>query len=150
MPWHAEQSRRLLGRAILGALLALAAIVSYLTLPARWRPLGVKLVCAAIVIGGCVHARRVVSQALDGHAVSELDLPAPAPPVPDLDGAFRRLRDDLVFSLRSRQYFTAILWPRLLELTGGSASMPAAGRRSRRGPSLAELEALIASAEKQP
>ena len=150
MPWHAEQSRRLLGRAILVALLALAAIVAYLTVPAPWRPLGVKLACTAILIIGCVHAWRTVSRALDGHAASELDLPDPAPPAPDLDSAFRRLRDDLVFSLRSRQYFTAILWPRLLDLTGGSAVMPPARRRGRRGPSLAELEALIAQAEKHP
>ena len=150
MPWHAEQSRRLLGRAILTALLALAAIVSYLTLPPAWRPLGVRIACTAIVIGGCVHARRIVRAALDGHPPSELDLPAPAPPAPDLDSAFRRLRDDLVFSLRSRQYFNAILWPRLLDLTGGTAQMPAAGRRGRRGPSLPELEALIARAEERP
>jgi len=69
MPWRAEQARRLLGRAILLALLALAAIVSYLTLPAPWRPLGIKLVCAAIVIGGCAHARRIVRGALEGHPV---------------------------------------------------------------------------------
>jgi len=150
MPWRAEQSRRLLGRAILLALLALAAIVSYLTLPAPWRPLGIKLVCTAIVIGGCAHARRIVRGALEGHPVSELDLPAPAPPAPDLDGAFRRIRDDLLFSLRSRQYFSAILWPRLHELTGGTVPMPAAGRRSRRGPTLPELEALIARAEERP
>ena len=127
MPSRAERSRRLLAHGIAAALLALVAIV------------------------GCLRALRAVRRAIEAEPPSELDMPRPAPPASERDEIYRRLRDDLVFSHRSQQYFEAILWPRLLNLAGGDLPRPREGRRTRRrGPSLPALEALIADAEKRP
>ena len=148
---RAERSRRLLGHGVLAALLVLAAIVAYLTMSPAWRPAVVRLACTALVIVGCVRALRGVRRAVEGQPPSELDAPRPAPPPSERDEAFRRLRDDLVFSNRSQQYFEAILWPRLVELAGDTLPRPAERQRSRRrGPSLQALEALIAEAERRP
>jgi hypothetical protein len=146
----AERSRPLLARAILVVLLVLASIVAYLATAPRWRPAGVRLACTALVIMGSIRARRALRRAMEAYPLSELDAPPAPPPARELDNAFRRLRDDLLFSTRSRQYFEAILWPRLLDLSGGDLRQPAEERRARRrGPSLGELRALIAEAERR-
>jgi len=146
----AERSRRLLARAVLVVLLVLASIVAYLATPPRWRPVGVRLGCTALVIIGSVRARRAVRRAMEAYPLSELDAPPAPPPARELDNAFRRLRDDLLFSTRSRQYFEAILWPRLLDLSGGVLRRPPEERQGRRrGPSLGELGELIAEAERR-
>ena len=146
----AERSRRLLARAILVVLLVLASIVAYLATAPRWRPAGVRLACTALVIMGSIRARRALRRAMEAYPLSELDAPPAPPPARELDNAFRRLRDDLLFSTRSRQYFEAILWPRLLDLSGGDLRRPAEERRARRcGPSLGELRTLIAEAEQR-
>jgi hypothetical protein len=94
---------------------------------------------------------RGVRREIVGHPPSALDAPLPAPPRPAQDERFLRLRDDLVWSRRSRRYFDAILWPRLLAL-GGAGLAPPAPRRwiRRRGPSLRALERLIAETEQRP
>jgi hypothetical protein len=150
MPSRAERSRRLLGQGIAAALLALVAIVTYLTMTPGWRPFGVRLACTTLVIVGCLRTIRAVRRAIEAEPPSELDVPRPAPAASERDEVYRRLRDDLVFSNRSQQYFEAILWPRLLDLSGGTLASPREGRRTRRrGPSLQALEALIAEAEKR-
>ena len=150
MPSPAERSRRLLGQGIAAALLALVAIVAYLTMTPGWRPFGVRLACTTLVIVGCFRAIRAVRRAIEAEPPSELDVPRPVPAASERDEVYRRLRDDLVFSNRSQQYFEAILWPRLLDLSGGTLARPREGRRTRRrGPSLQALEALIAEAEKR-
>jgi hypothetical protein len=83
-------------------------------------------------------------------AGSPFDAPPPAPPEPELDSRFLRLRDEVVYSVQSRRYFDAILWPRLCTLAG--TSLPAPPERAgirRRGPSLAALEDLIARIERR-
>ena len=151
MPSPAERSRRLLGQGIAAALLALVAIVAYLTMTPGWRPFGVRLACTTLVIVGCLRTIRAVRRAIEAEPPSELDVPRPAPAASERDEVYRRLRDDLVFSNRSQQYFEAILWPRLLDLSGGTLARPRERRRTRRrGPSLQALEALIAEAEKRP
>jgi hypothetical protein len=151
MPSRAERSPRLLAHGIVAALLALVAIVAYLTMAPGWRPFGVRLACTALVIVGCLRALRAVRRAIEAEPASELDVPRPVAPASERDEIYRRLRDDLVFSHRSQQYFEAILWPRLLALTGGDLPRPQEGRRTRRrGPSLQALETLIAEAEKRP
>lgn len=150
MSSRAERSRRLLAHGIVAALLVLAAIVAYLTMAPSWRPFVVRLACTTMVIVGCVRALRGVRRAIDGEPPSELDVPRPAPPPSERDGAYRRLHDDLVFSNRSQQYFEAILWPRLVELAGDTLPRPVERPRTRRrGPSLEALETLIAEAEKR-
>jgi hypothetical protein len=151
MPSRTERLRRLLAHGTVAALLALVAIVAYLTMAPGWRPFGVRLACTALVIVGCLRALRAVRRAIEEEPPSELDVARPAPPASERDEIYRRLRDDLVFSHRSQQYFEAILWPRLLDLAGGDLPRPREGRRTRRrGPSLPALEALIAEAEKRP
>ena len=101
-------------------------------------------------IDGTFRALRAVRRAVEAEPPSELDVPRPAAPASERDEIYRGLRDDLVFSHRSQQYFEAILWPRLLNLAGGDLPQPREARRTRRrGPSLHALEALIAEAEKR-
>jgi len=153
MPPDVERSALgLVARGLLAALLLLAAIPAYLAFAPSWRAAAVRVACAAIVIIGCARVIRGVRGSIEGHTPSALDAPPPMSPAPELDERFLRLRDDLVFSTRSRRYFDVILWPRLGELAGGTLPRPAERRRGirRRGPSLKTIESLIALVEKRP
>ena len=136
MPSRAERSPLgVAARGLLAVLLVLAAIPAYLGLPLLWRPVAVRLACALIVVAGCVRVVRRVRRSIDGYSPSALDAPPPPAPAPELDDRFLRMRDDLVFSARSRRYFDAILWPRLCRLAGAGLVPPAARRGiPRRGP----------------
>src|SRR5438128_12617797 len=64
MPAQAERSpRRRAGRAILAAVVVLAATPAYLALSPPWQPVAVHLACAAIVIAGCVRLLRMALRA---------------------------------------------------------------------------------------
>jgi hypothetical protein len=141
---------RLAARGLFVMLLVAAAIPGYLVLTPAMRPVAVRLACALIVIVGCVRVTRAVKRALGPRAPSALDARPSPPPAPELDGRFLRTRRDLVVSTRSRQYFDAILWPRLLELAGNDLPRPA-NRRGifRRGPALRALERLVTEAERR-
>jgi hypothetical protein len=152
MPLRVERSPRgLAGRAILVSLVVLAAMPLYLSLDAAWRPLIVRLACGALVAVACTRVMRALGRAVERDTVSPLDAPPPAVPEPELDSRFVRLRDEVVFSTRSRRYFDAILWPRLVGLAGSDLPRPAErrGLRRRRGPTLAVLEDLIARIERR-
>ena len=150
MPTRRERSPgRLAGRAVLTSLVVLAATPLYLSLDHSWRPLVVRLACAALVAAVCLRVLRSVGGAIQTDAVSPFDTPPPLPPPPEMDSRFLRLRDELVFSVRGRRYFDAILWPRLCGLA--STALPRPPERPgirRRGPSLATLEDLIARIER--
>jgi hypothetical protein len=152
MPLPGERiALRLVARGFVAALVVLAAIPAYLTLAPSWRPLAARLACAALVAAGCVRIIRSVRGSVEDHAPSALDAPAPRAQAPDLDERFLRLRDELVFSTRSRRYFDTILWPHVTRLGGADLVRPAERRRVRRdGPSLSALERLIAAVEKRP
>ena len=151
MPSHPERSPyRWIAQGLLVLLLVLAAIPAYLTLAPSWRTLAVRLGCAAIVIAVCVRLTRGVRDSLDEPPVSALDAPPQPAAAPELDERFLRLRGDLIASTRRRQYFDAILWPRLLGIAGESLPRPAERPGLRRlGPSLSAIERLIAEAEKR-
>ena len=146
----AERSRtRVAAYALLAVVAALGVIPGYLLVPPDWRPLTVRLACAAVVIVGCVRIVGRVRRASDAEARSPLDEPRPAPRRPVQDERFVRVRDDVVFSTRSRGYFETILWPRLRKL--GAPAPPAEHRwPARRGPSLRALERVIAELERRP
>ena len=148
---HAERSRaRLAAYGLLAILAALALIPGYLTVPLEWRPLAVRFACAIAVIIGCTRIVARVRRSIEGDTVSPLDPSPRAPRRPALDERFMRLRDDVVFSTRSRRYFDTILWPRLQKLAGGELPPPAERRAmGRRGPSLRALEGLIAEIERR-
>lgn len=153
MPQHPKRSRRrLVGGAVLVALVALAAIPAYLALSPSWRPVAVRLACTAAVIAGCVRALRWARGAAAPPVVSPLDAPAPPAAVPELDARFLALRDDVIYGTRSRRYFDVILWPRLGALAGSEMLARPANRRGfpRRGPSLRAIEELVAEIEKRP
>jgi len=131
-------------------LLALVAIPVYLVLDPSWRPLAVRLACALIMAAGCVRAIRRVRRVIGEDVLSALDAPPPPSPAPEMDPRFLRVRDDLVFSTRSRPYFDRVLWPRLLDLAGGSLAPPAERRWfRRRGPSPGALAGLLAEVERR-
>ena len=149
---RAERSpSRLAAYGLLAVLVALALIPAYLMLPLPWRPFAVRLACALVVIVGCMRIVGRVRRSLDGDPRSPLDTPPPPRSRPALDERFLRVRDDVVFSTRSRSYFETILWPRLHKL--GATAPPAQVERrqvGRRGPSLGTLERLIADIERRP
>jgi hypothetical protein len=151
MPLRTERSpRRLAMRGLLGVLLILAIIPMYLAVAPSWRPVVVRLACTGLVVVGCIRVIRGVRRAIQPDALLATDPPPPAPPSPTLDAFFLRLRGELTFSVRSRRYFDAILWPRLLALAGTDLPRPAERRRIlRRGPPLATLERLIAEIERR-
>jgi hypothetical protein len=145
--------RRLAGRAIIGIVLALLALPIYLTTSPAWRPAAVRLACAIALVIGCARARRWARDAVATGVVSPFEAPPPPAPAVQLDAAFLRLRDDLVASTRSRRYFDVVLWPRLASLAGPRLELPHLARRRflrRRGPSLRELEDLVAHIESRP
>jgi hypothetical protein len=129
-------------------LVGLAAIPAYLVVAPAWRPLAVRLACAVIVIFGCTRVVGSVRRSIEDDPPSALDAPLPPRRRPVLDERFVRVRDDLVFSRRSRHYFDTFLWPRLRKLGAAEPAPPA--ERRRRGPSLRTLERLIADIERRP
>jgi len=152
MPARAERSpRRLAGRAIVAALVVLAAMPAYLALSPPWQPVAVRFACAAIVATGCVRVLRRARGAMEPEPVSPLDAPPPPAAVPELDQRFLALRDDVIYGTRSRRYFDAILWPRLSALAGTDLPRPAERRGlHRRGPSMSALARLVTEIERRP
>jgi hypothetical protein len=139
---------RVAARGFVALVVVLAAIPAYLTLAPPWRPLAARLACALLVAAGCVRLVRSARGALAGAAGSALDAPDSRAPAADLDERFLRLRDELRFSLRSRQYFETILWRELCRLGGSDLPVPAERRgMGRDGPSLATLERMVSVLE---
>jgi hypothetical protein len=148
MPPPTERAHlHLVAYGFLAVLVLLAVMPGYLRLDSSWRPLVVRLACAAIVIFGCIRVVRAVRRSIEYEPPSALDTPPPARRPPTVDERFLRLRDDLVFSRRSRRYFDVFLWPRLRAL--GSDLAPPVARR-RRGPSSRAIEHLITEIERRP
>lgn len=143
--------RRLAIRALAVAVLLVAAVPAYLALEQAWRPVALRIACGIAAIAGCSGMLRAVRRSAAGVPPSALDARPPATPQPALDGRFLRLRDDIVFSARSRRYFDAALWPRLVRLAGADLLRPPPRRGWRRlGPSLGTIERLLAAIERRP
>jgi hypothetical protein len=140
------------GGAVIVALVALGAMPAYLALGPTWRPVAVRLVCAAAVIAGCMRALRWARGAAAPPVVSPLDGHAPPAAGPALDARFLALRDDVIYATRSRRYFDVILWPRLQALANPAMLPRPASRRGlrRRGPSPRALAELVAEIERRP
>jgi hypothetical protein len=151
MPSRAEQfALGFAARGFVAVVVILAAIPAYLTLAPSWRPLAARAACALLVVAGCVKIIRSVRGSLEETPPSALDAVPGKPQPPDLDERFVRLRDELVFSTRSRHYFDTIFWPQLAKLADGELPRPAPRRKLRRdGPSLHALESLIAAVERR-
>jgi hypothetical protein len=139
---------RLVARGLGAALVLLAAIPAYLTLSPPWRALAVRLLCAAIVVAAGLRVVRAVRRAVEASPAFALDAPPPVPSPSELDERFLRLRDELVFSIRSRRYFDTVLWPRLQRLAGTDLAAPPELRgRRRNGPPRDTLGRLLAEIE---
>lgn len=139
----------LVARGFLVVLILLVAIPAYLGLSPAWRPIALRAACAILGVAGCLRVVRVVRASVGRPAPSPLDAPpAPAPEV-EMDERFLRLRDDLIYSRRSRRYFDAVLWPRIAELAEVPLSRPPARPHlGRIGPSQRALEQLIGEVER--
>ena len=139
-----------MARGLVAVVLVLTAIPAYLTLAPSWRPLGVRLVCAALVAAGCVRLIRWVRRSVADDPPSALEAARLRAPAPALDDRFLRLRDEIVFSRRSRRYFDTVLWPRLQKLAGADLPRPAErGGIRRDGPPASTLERLISEVERR-
>jgi hypothetical protein len=133
------------------ALLALTAIPIYLAVDYQWRSLLVRLVCATAVTVGGFRLVRSVRRAVTDHPASPADARPVARPAVILDEIFLRRRDELAYSVRSRRYFDAVLWPRLSALARRPLPLPPRRRwLSRLGPPRATIERLIADIERDP
>ena len=150
MPAQAERSpRRRAGRAILAAVVVLAAMPAYLALSPPWQPIAVRLACAVTVIAGCVRLLRLARSAMEAAHPSPLEMPPPPAAAPALDARFLALRDDVTHGMRSRRYFDRILWPRLSRLAGTDLARPPERRGlRRRGPSMSALARLVTEIER--
>jgi len=132
------------------SVVVLAGVPLYFSLSPSWRPLLVRLGCAAVLAVACGRVLRRVGRATAPDGPSPFEAPLPPSPPPELDSRFLRLRDEVVFSARSRRYFDAILWPHLCGLAGTDLPRPPERKRIRRlGPSLATLEDLVARIERR-
>jgi hypothetical protein len=141
---------RLVARGLGATLVLLAAIPAYLTLSPSWRAVAVHLLCAAIVVTAGVRVARAVRRAIEASPPFALDAPTPAPAPSELDERFLRLRDEVVFSVRSRRYFDTVLWPRLQRLAGMDLAAPPEHRgRRRHGPPRDTLARLLAEIEQR-
>jgi len=144
--------RSLAGRVARGFLVVLAflvAIPAYLGLSTAWRPIALRAACAVLAAAGCLRVVRAVRGAVGRPAPSPLDAAPAPPPEVEADERFLRLRDDLIYSRRSRRYFDVVLWPRIAELAGTAVSRPPVRRQlPRLGPSLSALERLIGEVER--
>ena len=141
---------RLAARGLILLLVLLAAIPAYLMLAPPWRTVGIRLACAAIVVAASLRVMRGVRRAIEESPPFALDAVTPVPAPPEMDERFLRLRDELVFSIRSRRYFDTVLWPRLLKHARTDLAPPPerSGRR-RAGPSRDALERLMAEVEQR-
>jgi len=145
------QPLRLAAYGIPLGLLALAAIPIYLAVDDQWRSLLVRLVCAGAVTVGSFRVVRSVRRAAADHPPSPADASPGPPPPAILDEVFMRRRDELTYSVRSRRYFDAVLWPRLLALAGRQLPKPPPRPwLSRLGPPRPMIERLIAEIEDGP
>jgi hypothetical protein len=142
---------RMVARGFVAVLALLVAIPSYLTLAPGWRPLAIRLACAAVVAFGCVRLVRSARGSVAGAPAFALEAPAPHPQPAELDERFTRLRDELRFSVRRRSYFDTILSPELHRLGGDDLPVrPPRRRVGRDGPSLPDLERIVAALEARP
>jgi len=139
----------LVARGFLAVLLLLVGIPAYLALSPAWRPIALRAACALLVVASSLRVVRAARGAVGRPAPSPLDAPpAPAPEV-ETDERFLRLRDDLIYSRRSRRYFDVVLWPRIAELAETPLPRPPERRQLPRiGPSLYTLEQLIGKVER--
>jgi hypothetical protein len=151
-PAEPPRPLRLAAHAIPLGLLTLAVIPIYLSLDTTWQARFVRGGCALAATLASFRLLRRVRQAAADHPVSPADAPPTPPPPPAvLDEIFLRRRDELTYSVRSRRYFDAVLWPRLQGLAGRELSAPP--RRpwfSRLGPTRSMIESLVAQIERRP
>jgi hypothetical protein len=150
MPSVERVALRLIARGFVTSVVILVAIPAYLTLAPSWRPIAARGACAALAVAGCLRMIRSVRSSLEEHPPSALEAPAAKAQAPELDERFLRLRDELVFSTRSRHYFDSIFWPQLTKLGGVELPRPPGRRGFRRdGPSLSTLAGVITTVEKR-
>jgi len=141
---------RLVARGLGAALVLLVAIPAYLTLAPWWRAVAVRLLCVTIVVAVGLRVVRAARRAIEASSGFALDAVTPAPAPSELDERFLRLRDEVVFSIRSRRYFDTVLWPRLQRLAGTDLAAPPAPRGHRRhGPPRDTLARLLAEIEER-
>jgi hypothetical protein len=135
--------------AVLAAVVLVATVPVYVWVEPSWRPLVARLASAFVLGVAFVQFRRVFADRIADSGDSALDAArdrrGPGPSVPH---HFLDLASHVRAALRSRRHFERTLWPRLQSLTARPLVRPPVRRG--RGPSLANLRAVIAAIEKQP
>lgn len=135
--------------AVLAAVGLFATVPVYVWVEPSWRPLVARLASAFVLGVALVQFRRVFADRIADSGHSALDAArARRGPEPSVPQHFLDLSSDVRAALRSRRYFEGTLWPRLQSLTSRPLVRPSVRRG--RGPSLANLRAVITDIEKQP
>jgi hypothetical protein len=135
--------------AVLGGVVFLAVMPTYIWVEPPWRALVARLAAALVVGVILVQLRRALADRLADDGGSPLDEArrrrAPEPEVPH---HFLGLVSDLRAALRHRRYFEEVWWPRLQALAPRALARPPL--RPGRGPSLASLREVIDDLERRP
>lgn len=134
--------------AVLGGVVLLAAVPAYVYVEPPWRPLVARLAAALVAGVALLELRRILVGRLAQGQASPLD---------DERGRQRSLRDvplrfldlmrDVRVALRNRRHFEEVFWPRLAALARHPLARPPL--RTGRGPSLASLDEVTATIERQ-
>ncbi len=151
MPEPIEDGHRKAIAPRLVALVVAATLPALVAFPADARPVILRVALAAgLVILLCtLIGRLLASFRSDDPDSFEPALEPPAVPV-RLDATLAQLRDEIRHSRSSRRYFEKVLWPRLRTLaarrglaTEDQPPPQPTGWRTRRGPSIGDLNQLV-------
>ena len=134
------------------ALVVGIAAIQYLV-DQSYRVAAIRLVAAAVLLLAVTRIRAFARTAVESPSPWE-GRAGETTWAPPTHGQFEHFHDEIRFSARSQRYFEHVLWPRLSALASQTPNPPAgldkpAGRRFGRGPSLAELGALLGVLEKR-
>jgi len=138
--------------ALVVALVVGISTIQYLV-DQSYRVAAIRLVAAVVLLLAVARIRAFARTAVEWPSSWE-DRAGETTWAPATHGQFEHFHDEIRFSARSQQYFEHVLWPRLSALASHTPNPPAgldkpAGRRLGRGPSLAELGALLDVLEKR-
>ena len=135
--------------AILGAVVALAALPLYVWAEPSWRPLVARLAAGLVLGVAILQFRRVLIERAEAGGSSPLDAARFAREAEaGIPHHLVELASDVRTARRSRRYFEAVMWPRLEALAGRPLTTPP--RRRGRGPTLADLRRIIGDIEARP
>ena len=159
-PAKTSARRRVLGYAVLAAIVAAVALPVALAAAPVNRPLVIRVAAGVVLALILVDIRGAARATLDAAPPSDFERALRPSRIerPSVDRQFGELYDDVRFGPASQRYWSRVAWPRLCELADRlpGRPRPVEPARSRlrrwlgRGPSLAALRDAVARLEERP